>query len=465
MCGVNMADTRPAPYRRLLGAAAGPRGLLLAIGIGVALRLIAIAVIDAETVNLHEFGTIGHNIVDGHGFSYHAVGPDGTIQTDGARGDATLLTGPRLPSAFLPPAYTAVVAGAIASVGGHVATVHLLQLLNLVVAVGATVLMYRLGRLLGGSVAGTAAAWGFALYPPLIYAATQVSAVNLYLPLEMAVMLALLEAARRTGLRATVVAVTVAAVALGVLCLFRSEAIILAPVAAVFLVLARRRYRRGRAALAGALVLCLALVLPAAWIARNNLVLDRPVLTITTSGGFNLWIGNHDGATGSQKQYATPAATEQAIARLPVTDGYEVDLDGLYRSEALRSILGDPLGTAVRDLGKLAMMLGVDVHDSRATHPLYLGSWAVLLVLGIGGLVTARRRGPVRWLLFGQLAVALAVPTVFFALARHRLGVEFVLLLYAGAFLARFAARGPAAAAPTAVPAPASPGRDEPAAR
>lgn len=423
--------------RRAVRVLLGPRALLGAVAVGLLLRLVAIALVDADGVNLHEFGTIGHNLVDGHGFSYHAVGPDGGVQTDGSRGDGSQLTGPRLPSAFLPPAYVAVVAAAIALTGSHVATVLLLQLVNLVVAAGATVVVHRLGSLLGGRPAGAGAAWVFAVYPPLVFAASQASAVNLYLPVQLLAVLCLVEAAVRTGLRASVTA----GLALGALCLFRSEAVVLVPAAALWLLLTRRRLRRGRAPVAAVVLVAVAVVGPSAWIARNTVVFDRPVATITTSGGFNLWIGNHDGATGSQKRYATPPETAAAVRAVPVTPAYEVDVDRVYLGEALGSAADDPVGTLARGGVKLAMMLGADPYDPRSLHPLYLGSWALLLALGAAGLLTVRRRRPVRALLLGLLAVSLVVPVVFFALARHRLGVEVVLVLLAGAALARAAAR------------------------
>lgn len=443
--------------RRAVRALLGPHGLLAAVAVGLLLRLVAVALVDADGVNLHEFGTIGHNIVDGHGFSYHAVGPDGRILTDGSRGDASLLTGPRLPSAFLPPAYTAVVAAAIAVTDSHAATVQLLQLLNLVVAAAATLVVHRLGSLLGGRPAGVGAAWVFALYPPLVFAATQASAVNLYLPVQLLAVLCLVEAAVRVGLRAT----ATAGLALGALCLFRSEAVVLVPAAALWLLLTRRRLRRGRAVVAAGLLVAVAVAVPSVWIARNTAVFDRPVLTITTSGGFNLWIGNHDGATGSQKRYETPPETEAAVDAVPVTPAYEVDLDRVYLGEALRSAADDPAATLGRGAVKLAMMLGADPYDARSLHPAYLGSWAVLLALGLAGLVTVRGRRPVRRLLLGLLAVSLLVPVAFFALARHRLGAEVVLVVLAGAAVARWAARlgavpppGPPAVPPAAAESP-----------
>jgi 4-amino-4-deoxy-L-arabinose transferase-like glycosyltransferase len=410
----------------------GPPALAAAILVGIVLRVAAALVIGADDVRMHEFGTIAHNVVDGHGYSYHAVGPDGRAQTDGQMGDQ-VLTGPRLPSAFVPPGYTAFVIAAVAPGGDRADVVRLLQLLNLLAAAATTVLVARLGRLLAGTAAGRAAAWVFALYPPFVYAATQVSAVNLYLPVLALVLLGLVSAARRTRLVHTLPA----ALALGALCLLRAEAMLLVPLAAAWLALARRRYRRGRAGVAAVLLVAGALVLPGAWIVRNNVVFSPPVLTVATSGGFNLWIGNHAGASGSQKDYTIPDPTRAAVEAVPATTDYEAQVDRLYLTEALRWMSDDPLGVLLLDAKKLLLMTTVDVHDERAYHPVYLGAWLLLLALGLGGLLTSRRSGPRRWLMYGLLAFTVAIPTLFFVLARHKLGVEFVLVLYAGAMVAR----------------------------
>jgi 4-amino-4-deoxy-L-arabinose transferase-like glycosyltransferase len=84
---------------------------------------------------------------------------------------------------------------------------------------------------------------------------------------------------------------------------------------------------------------------------------------------------------------------------------------------------------------KLGMTLTLDLYDHRSRNVLYLGSWVVLVVLGLLGI--ARRLGEHtdRLLLLIFLVYGLAVPTVFFTLARYKLSVEIIFLLFSGCAL------------------------------
>lgn len=429
---VQASERRKSGLGKLLSATLlGPRGTLLAIGVCVVLRVLAAFFMSADTVDLHEFGTIAHNLVDDDGYSFLAVNGKGQLNGDPPRGDGTGLTGHRLPSAFVPPGYTVLVAGAVVASEGHAGVVHIMQAVNILAAAAMTLLLFLLGQELAGPRAGRAAAWVFALYPPMVYAATQVSSANIYLPVGMLALVCLLRAARQPGY----VWPLAAGATLGVLCLLRSEAVVLIALSGIWLALVRRR--NGLAVGVACLMVVAAAVLPAAWIVRNSVAFDRPVLTVATSGGLNLWIGNHDGATGSQKSYAVPAETTRLINAVPKTDTYEVDVDRVYLDEAVRSIVADPVGTAVLDVKKLGMALTADFYDPRSLNVVYLTSWPLLVLLALAGMRAARPKAGLAWLLYGMLAFNVVIPVVFFVLARHRLGIESILVVFAGAGLAR----------------------------
>jgi hypothetical protein len=416
--------------RLLCAALLGPRATLLALAFCVVLRVTACLFVGAQTVDLHEFGTIAHNLVSGHGYSFLADN-NGRLSGDAPRGDGAGLTGRPLPSAFVPPGYTVLVAVAIVAADGHAGVVHFMQIVNILAAVAMSLLVFLLGRELGGLSAGRAAMWVFALYPPLIYATTQVSSANVYLPVGLLALVCLLRAARQPGC----VWPLAAGLTLGVLCLLRAEAVVLIVLSGIWLALMRRR--RGIAVGAVCLMVGVAAVLPVAWMVRSSVVFDRPVTTVATSGGFNLWIGNHEGATGSQKSYTVPADTSRRINTMPVTDAYEVDIDRLYLDEAVRSIATDPAGTVLLDVKKLGMALTADFYDPRSLNVVYLASWPLLVLLAAAGIRAARPQGEVAFLLYGMLAFNVLVPVVFFVLARHRLGIESVLVVFAGVGLAQ----------------------------
>src|SRR6201999_2914871 len=121
------------------------------------------------------------------------------------------------------PGYTVLVAGAVVVSDGHAGVVHLMQAVNILAAAAMAFLVFLLGQELAGPRAGRAAAWVFALSPPMVYAATQVSSANIYLPVGMLALVCLLRAARQPGYAWPLAG----GATLGVLCLLRSEAVVL----------------------------------------------------------------------------------------------------------------------------------------------------------------------------------------------------------------------------------------------
>jgi hypothetical protein len=110
--------------------------------------------------------------------------------------------------------------------------------------------------------------------------------------------------------------------------------------------------------------------------------------------------------------------------------------DAVFATAALEEVASKPLETVARGCKKLLILLSLDPYDPRSRHPVYLGSYAALVVLGGGGAITwlyresRDRDGRKAYvaLLGGWLALSLAVPTVFFALARFRLPLELILM-------------------------------------
>jgi len=408
----------------------GPRALLAALILGVAIRLIAVGAFGTDKQNLYEFGVIGQNVVDGRGYSFYSVGDDRVVSVDNSH------QGRPLPSGFMPPGYTYTVATAQGLGTSRSSALLILQLFNVVVAATTIVLAYLLGSLLFGLRAGTWSAFAFALYPVLIFQATQPSASNAYLPLDLAALLLAIRLSRRPSLARAVAG----GAAIGLVCLFRAEAVLWIPSIAVWLVWSvGRQAPNGRlggrrtVVVIGAFLIA-GCAVPFAWMLRNTVTLGALTPSITTTSGFNLWIGNHDGASGSQKRFTREDARLQAgIHRLRPTPNYELDRDHLYLDAALSSMAAQPVTTVERDLKKLAMTLSFDFYDPRARNPAYLGSWLLLASLGLYGITRRLGAREDRVFLYGYVIVGLLIPTIFFTLARYKLALEAPLLLFSGA--------------------------------
>lgn len=408
------------------------RALMVAMAVGVTLRLAAIMVVGTTDTDLYEFGTIAHNVEAGRGYSFYSATEDGRVAVDHEQ------SGRPLPSAFMPPVYTLTVAGALELTESDDGAVRLLQLLNIVAAAAAIALMYALATTVAGPVAGALAALALATYGAFVYQSTQTSASNLYIPLELGTLVLLLHAARSARLRWVVGA----AAALGVVCLLRSEGVALIALGGAWLAWTARRSGNGRVLTRVSVFVVVAAALPAGWMLRNTAELGSVVPAVTTSGGFNFWIGNHEGTSGSQKSFPEESpALQERINRLPATDGYELERDRLYADAALEHVTDDPLAVITRNVKKLALMVTFDVYDQRSLHPLNALGWIVVASFGLLGIFRRRITGSDRVLLLGYLAFALLVPSVFFALARFKLAIEFPLIVFGAAHLAPVLAR------------------------
>lgn len=431
---MNSADIIYRGIDRLAGLSLGYLLVLI-----IVLRLAVGFVFPADETNTYEFGRIAQNLVEGHGFSYFPATETEVLPFE-REAEATR----RLPSAFMPPLYPLVVAGAtFLSGSSHNTTVWTVRGFNLLFACGTALLLFLLARrLLDSRQGATLAVLGFAVYPTTMYMATQVSASNLYIPVQLAVLVLLLAAARRAnGLLWAVAGLTV-----GALCLLRAETVVLIPVLALWLRWASKPVAGSRRYVLLGFFLLTAILPPGVWIMRNSTVFGQSTYTVATTGGYNLWRGNHVGASGSQEgSFDVPPELATRLEALPPTVDYELRVDGLFRKASIESMRSDPLGTVIRDVKKLALLLSVDVYDHRSLNPIYLLSWFLLLVVGTLGLVAWWRRRkhdrPTCWLVAGFLTVSIMVPTVFFVLARFKLPIEILLLIFAGGWLASLGLR------------------------
>jgi 4-amino-4-deoxy-L-arabinose transferase-like glycosyltransferase len=186
------------------------------------------------------------------------------------------------PTAFRPPGYPFMLAGAIKVLGDNVVSGRILSLVFGLVTVA---LVYLLTRHLAPGRAALVAAMAVALYPPLIANDTMLLTESLSLALIAGLMLALV--CRRWP---------AAAALCGLLVLTRASAQYLVVPLALW-VLWRLGWRRAL----GFLAIVLAVVSP--WIIRNQIQLGSAVYV--TSNGFNL-VGTYSPASRESERFVDP---------------------------------------------------------------------------------------------------------------------------------------------------------------
>jgi 4-amino-4-deoxy-L-arabinose transferase-like glycosyltransferase len=172
------------------------------------------------------------------------------------------------------------------------------RVLEALLGVAAILIVFLLGRRLGGARVGLVGAFGMAVYPPFIHSTAELtSEVPALLTLPAAI-LAFLWASEQERPRAWLVP----GLLFGATAMLRPEYL---PVGAAFVALAAVRVglpRGWRPGLAGAALLLAGLLIPIVpWMVRNAVVLDR-VVPVSTGGGKALYVGTFLPADGEYQR-------------------------------------------------------------------------------------------------------------------------------------------------------------------
>lgn len=393
--------------------------------LALVVRLGAVAAVGDRALAF-EFATITENLLAGHGYDFYTVEADGRVSEAVPPGEVTL------PSAYMPPAYPLFLWALTSLVGTAPAGVVVIEVVQAFLGVLGCWLIVAIGREWFDERTGLVAALGFALYPVLAFVPSQISAAALYVVLFLLFLWLLARAARTGRLGDAALAGLVG----GLNVLARAEFALVLPLALAWLIVARTP---GAWRSAGVFAVCAVAVL-VPWTVRNAVVVEKAT-PLTTSGGWNLWVGHMPGAVGTHVSYAVPVPTpvpevERAIEAVPVSDRYEADVDAVYGRAAREQIAADPLRSIRLGARKLWLFWGHfggdDVAYPGAASPLFWGSWWLLVPPFLVGLWRSMRETPRRHgFLYAYLAVQSAVAAVFFVLPRYRLAVIPVMLLFA----------------------------------
>jgi len=336
---------------------------------------------------------------------------------------------------FRPPLLPLVLAGVYGVAGQRL---WVARVVMSVLSAATCVVAMRLARRAFGRRSALATGVLTALYPELVYYAGRLSTETLCTLLVTASLVLLLGAAQATR---GVWRWPLAGAMLGLATLARSSVLLFAPVAALWVMVARARKRRavGEAAL---LLLGFAVVM-APWWVRNARVHGRFVAA-TTEGGYTLWVTNNPQADGGGRCFWPPERAE--------FDGLsEVEIDQAFWRKGMAYIREHP-GHFVRLAGaKFVRFWRLWPHASHvglATALVGGLSFTPVLLLAVWGAIVGWPRWR-PWLLFVLLVgYYTAIHMVFMAVTRYRVPIVPCLAVLAGwALVDLLGGRGQVAAA------------------
>ena len=172
------------------------------------------------------------------------------------------------------------------------------RIVELLLGMGAIVVVYLLGRRINCRPTGLLAAFAVAVYPPFIHSTGALYSETPAIFTLPAAVLAFLWASEQQRLRAWLLP----GLLFGLTALIRPEYLLVGAAFAVLALIRVGRERGWRPGLAGAALLSAALVLPIVpWAIRNQIVLDRTV-PISTGGGKALYVGTFLPADGEYQR-------------------------------------------------------------------------------------------------------------------------------------------------------------------
>ena len=337
------------------------------------------------------------------------------------------------------PLYPFVLAGLMRVFAGSLAAVRLVQA---VVGTASVFLIAMLARATLGRRAAVATAYLAALYVPFIFFESEILEITLVIALVAAMLLVL---ARRTA-SAGPVSACAAGVLLGLASLGKPNLLLFAPVGSALVFAGGGGARARRLVPAAAFFLAAGLTILPATI--HNYRASGDLIPVSSNGGINLYIGNHPGAPGVFQVppemrldllASSTEAAERALGRT-LSAGEVSDFWAGRAFASMRSRPGPWLGLMARKAALFWNHYEIPNHYHfyfvREFAPVLrlpvstFGVVAPLGLLGLGLAAARRKRHAALLAAYGVTFMASVVP--FFITARYRLPIVPVLLVGAG---------------------------------
>jgi len=373
-----------------------------------------------------EWGTLVSNLNQGYGYSFYSVDVDGNLTVRSLK--TPLLT---IPSAYMPPLYAFFLFLSTKVFGNNSHTVLIVEFIQAILGGFLCYIVYKIALQKFSKKAAIIAASIIAVYPIWVYSSTQISSVNIYLPLGYLIFL-LLTIYERTGKLSPLIS---CAFLSGLMILTRAEFALFIPFIAIWLAYIHGRNLKRKVAAACLFVgLCTITVSP--WIWRNYEVFGE-VTPPTLSGGYNLWRGNNSASNGAGI-YGDPIpdSLKTKIQNIPYDNKYELRKDDIFKHEAVNYIVSNPLSFIGRSINKFAFYWGNYYWDADKSNykgvnsPLIIFPWLIIVALSIVSMVKRRDRIGKFSLFFLWIVLSTVIVMIFFVLPRYNLFLLPLLVIF-----------------------------------
>ena len=386
------------------------------VGLAIILRLSVIPFLGPDNEELYEYGRIAWNVVQGYGFSYDF---DGRF--------------PLQPTAYSPALYCYTLVPWFFLFGIHLTGPRVMHALLLAAVCW---FLYKIGERLAGRTVGLIAALIWAVYPELIFLTVRIVPENvMFLPMTW-----MLYEAQRLGDGGTGGKTLTRRRAFGCGALLGLSAWINPSLQLLGLavplswgITGQLKKREGL----GKLVLFVlgAVLVIAPWTIRNYIKLGAFV-PLRTAFAYNVWRGNHIGATGTVRTFegtdiddAIPEDYRNLVEAHMVPD--EIERDRFFAAEVKRFIREHPGEYLRLTLTRFLYFWWRDMTHPLTGHPFYVIPWMIILVFAVLGVWRSLRNWR-QWSLWGLQVIGFTLLfSLTIVLPRYRMPIYPAMFLLA----------------------------------
>jgi len=346
---------------------------------------------------------------------------------------------PPQPTAILTPLYTYFLALFMYLFDEPAKYIYIAQaLLNALIIV----LGYLLGKILGGAKNGLILALLVAVYPEIAFMPARMVAETVTIVLVFYSIYLYLKYKTLLLTEGKVVGFVTLGVILGITTLAKENTafVFLACFAGLLFINTKKT-----SWLKAAFILGLSFTVTLSpWLIRNYMVFHKPVFR--TMYGYNLWRGNHPGASG------TARINPESISESSLDPEYqkfidenhpktELAIDKFYQDEAMKFIREDPMRYVWLTGKRIIYFLVIDPTHPLTRNALYIGGYLFVVIFGIwGGIISKKRKQLERiYILAPAISMIFYVPVI--VLPRYRLILIWILLILSSVALTNITAR------------------------
>lgn len=338
--------------------------------------------------------------------------------------------------AFRPPGYPYFLAALYSVFGAHPLPVRLVQA---ILALITCLIIFLLGKKLGGERTGLWAAGFFAVYPQFIRYSGNLYVETLFILLFLSALVSLFDAVQKPSFSRSMMA----GFLLGLSALVREIALFMILPILLWALLTKKDSSEKTQRRKGLITLVVFFVLTISpWTLRNYL-LFHSFIPISTNGGFNFYMGNNPQATGEYNsdidtkiKWPFPLSSETPEELLSL----EVEAAKTGYKKGINFIIQNPAHFFQLALKKFAVLWRPPTYNLNLRENfnetifriLWLISYLVLLILAFPGMWISLKKFGREWTLFHLLIFSVTgVHMLVFSATRYRLPLIPLLMIFA----------------------------------